>query len=776
MSYAQTSRTWSVAEGDYSESINWSPAGTPAITDPITIAEGTATASEVFTRAASTTLSGGTLDVTGFDFANASTGAATLSISAGQLIHSGAVFSLAMDNEGTFIQTGGSVTSNTTDGWYLSNATGSKGVYELTGGDLTVYTTSTAVAKQIHIGLQSNGDLFHIDGGTANFSGSSTRRFYTSTNSILRIDSGTLNADNLLYFVVGRVGATNVNSLMEVNGGAVNMTNIPDNGAFIVGGAGDGLLQMNGGTIATNNGALWISDGAINGTVNQTGGEIDLGTSNLTIARASTGRGCYQMSGGKLTAGSIVIGNGASPQFAFQGGQIVLSGDQTDLLDASWFYALSPVETVYDAESDTTTFTATPVEGKESTYQYYRFTPTRLRDRFSQSVQMSEFNFLLDGVPVSLDGVTVDNGGAETPEAEGPDNLVDGDVATKWYQAESGPLVFTFPTPVTIDGYRFYTANDAVDRDPQRWTLEGSSDGETWEVIDRVQTNYPTPVGRKIATLDVPLPTVVPEEMAITSLDWIGDKSSVWNDGLKNWYADEASVWIDDVDAIFGEQGETKAVTIDGAVAASLLEFDAAGYSLSGGSISVSSGVINTNYDATIGSVITGTPEIRKGGDGILELTGQNTFTGKTNVRAGSLIFSGTASSTGNGGLLMSNETGAKTVFEMNSSGSLTYTGSALIGNATDSVSIFHQTSGMVTSGSNGAYFTVGNGSNAYAEFRLDGGTFQAYEPSPAGIRVGFGGSYGSLVQTGGTLNCPRYLAIGSATGTGMASFLSGNA
>ncbi|MBK1884788.1 hypothetical protein JIN85_20430, partial [Luteolibacter pohnpeiensis] len=32
------------------------------------------------------------------------------------------------------------------------------------------------------------------------------------------------------------------------------------------------------------------------------------------------------------------------------------------------------------------------------------------------------------------------------------------------------------------------------------------------------------------------------------------------------------------------------------------------------------------------------------------------------------------------------------------------------------------------------------------------------------------------LVQTGGTLNCPRYLAIGSATGTGMASFLSGNA
>ncbi|MBK1881221.1 discoidin domain-containing protein, partial [Luteolibacter pohnpeiensis] len=772
-SSAQTNHTWNGTDGDYLTPANWTPATAPSATDPVAISAGTVTTTTELSRAAETTLSGGILQVTGVNFLNATDAAATLTINSGELQHSGAFFVGASNLEGKIVQNGGTLTSTVSDGWYLSQNEGSNGTYELNGGTLNVIDNSTNIDEEIQIGIQANSDLFHLNGGIANFSAATTgRRFYVSRNATLKIDSGTLNADAFQYFIIGRQSATNTLSKMEVNGGDINLTNTT--GALIVGAGNGGVLNFNGGTLHTNNGSMWLGDGSAAGTVNQTGGEIDLGTSNMTLSRQNSGT--YQMSGGHLSLGSIVVGSGTYPQFALQGGEVVLTGDQRSIVDESWFYALAPVEATYDEASNTTTLSATKPTGKESTYRYYRFTTTRLRDRFSTAIQFSEFEFLHNGQLVNLNGVTVDNGGATTPDAEGPANVIDGDVTTKWYQGVNGPLVFDFGTATAIDGYRFVTANDYPDRDPQRWTLEGSSDGLTWNVIDRVISDYPMTTNRRVETLDIPLPTDVPEEPALTSLDWIGDKSSVWDDGLNNWFADSATAWVDEVDAIFGEQGTSKAITINGTVVPSLLEFNAAGYSISGGSFSLDSGVIDTNYDATINSVITGSAEIRKGGDGILELTGQNTFTGKTNVRSGTLLFTGSASSTGNGGLLMANETGAKTILEMNSTGSLTYSGSALIGNATDSVGIFHQTNGTVTSGTSGAYFTVGNGSNAYAEFRLDGGTFNASTSGPSGIRIGFGGSYGSLVQTGGTLNCPRYLAIGSATGTGMASFLSGNA
>ena len=46
-------------------------------------------------------------------------------------------------------------------------------------------------------------------------------------------------------------------------------------------------------------------------------------------------------------------------------------------------------------------------------------------------------------------------------------------------------VVITFPQPVDVTHYKWATANDAPDRDPVQWSLEGSNDGNTWTTLDR---------------------------------------------------------------------------------------------------------------------------------------------------------------------------------------------------------------------------------------------------------------------------------------------------
>ncbi len=110
---------------------------------------------------------------------------------------------------------------------------------------------------------------------------------------------------------------------------------------------------------------------------------------------------------------------------------------------------------------------------------------------------MSEFQFIDNGAPISTAGVTVTNPGGNTPGAEGPENIIDGNTGTKWLDfTKFSPLVFQFPAPVTIDAYTFATANDDPERDPVSWTFEGSVNGTTWTLIDQ-KTNYATTVARQ---------------------------------------------------------------------------------------------------------------------------------------------------------------------------------------------------------------------------------------------------------------------------------------
>ena len=73
----------------------------------------------------------------------------------------------------------------------------------------------------------------------------------------------------------------------------------------------------------------------------------------------------------------------------------------------------------------------------------------------------------------------------ENPPNETKENLVDGEDNTKWLTFEpTGWVTVELAEPTVVDHYALTSANDHPGRDPQDWTLQGSTDGQTWTDLD----------------------------------------------------------------------------------------------------------------------------------------------------------------------------------------------------------------------------------------------------------------------------------------------------
>ncbi len=76
---------------------------------------------------------------------------------------------------------------------------------------------------------------------------------------------------------------------------------------------------------------------------------------------------------------------------------------------------------------------------------------------------------------------------------EGAQKAADGDPTSKWLtQATTGWLRFELDEPKIIKSYVMVTANDAPDRNPRNWTVEGSQNGSDWTVLDTQTDQLPT--------------------------------------------------------------------------------------------------------------------------------------------------------------------------------------------------------------------------------------------------------------------------------------------
>lgn len=117
------------------------------------------------------------------------------------------------------------------------------------------------------------------------------------------------------------------------------------------------------------------------------------------------------------------------------------------------------------------------------------------------------------------------------------------------------------------------------------------------------------------------LPFVAPFLCALSALgadqSWnTNGATDIWNTVDQNW--DVAAVWTNDNVALFPGTGEP--ITVD-AVSASGLSFTGDGYSLSGGTLTLSGTgpvvLVDSGLSASIASVVAGAGGLAKNGDGV---------------------------------------------------------------------------------------------------------------------------------------------------------------
>jgi hypothetical protein len=153
------------------------------------------------------------------------------------------------------------------------------------------------------------------------------------------------------------------------------------------------------------------------------------------------------------------------------------------------------------------------VTGGAATYSYVRYTVTGRRGGGNGLVQLSELEFFNGDSSIPENKKVVleasnPNGRNPVDHDEGANKLFDGQANTKWLEnAIDRSVIFYFgEEPVTFDRYQFITGGDAPDRDPVNWTLEGSNDESTWDLIENVNFSYPTPMARQFSSREIPLP------------------------------------------------------------------------------------------------------------------------------------------------------------------------------------------------------------------------------------------------------------------------------
>jgi hypothetical protein len=128
-------------------------------------------------------------------------------------------------------------------------------------------------------------------------------------------------------------------------------------------------------------------------------------------------------------------------------------------------------------------------------YRYWRWKITGVKSA-GDGMQAAELRFQFDGINIPLYGATITSTNPNGGSSEDVRRLISGNLDEKWYATTMNPSTGT-PVFATIDlvnarnftGYQWATANDATDRDPSDWTIEGSNDNTNWTVVHTV-TGY----------------------------------------------------------------------------------------------------------------------------------------------------------------------------------------------------------------------------------------------------------------------------------------------
>ncbi|MFY0578038.1 GH92 family glycosyl hydrolase [Cystobacter fuscus] len=150
-----------------------------------------------------------------------------------------------------------------------------------------------------------------------------------------------------------------------------------------------------------------------------------------------------------------------------------------------------------DAGSDTDAGTDGGSPGEPLPPDFYTsFEDTELQPTWSSTVELDaagqKKSSGITGTPDTglrgniMEQVAELTANGDNPPNETADLIADGDVNSKWLTFTStGWVQFKLKQPIAVKRYALSSANDAAERDPATWKLEGSQNGTSWTVIDQ---------------------------------------------------------------------------------------------------------------------------------------------------------------------------------------------------------------------------------------------------------------------------------------------------
>jgi hypothetical protein len=228
--------------------------------------------------------------------------------------------SVADAGTGSFIQSGG---TSTMGALYLGYFGAGNGSYSLSGtGSLTVNAVNAGVYVGGNLNTAGGTGVLNISGGTTTVSGK------------LKVwDTGAAAPGGTRVNMTGGIVTANAIEILNgdrlnLSGGVLNITG-PSNssvtGTLTIGSGGNATLNLSGGTLNVS-GQEYVGGNGV-GQVNQTGGNHTIqsgGLGTLYVGYAGGG-GSYSISGGNLTADSILVGyptSNVSGTFTQSGGNV----------------------------------------------------------------------------------------------------------------------------------------------------------------------------------------------------------------------------------------------------------------------------------------------------------------------------------------------------------------------------------------------------------------------------------------------------------------------
>jgi hypothetical protein len=140
-----------------------------------------------------------------------------------------------------------------------------------------------------------------------------------------------------------------------------------------------------------------------------------------------------------------------------------------------------------------------------------------LENNISLSVLPPRFNLM--GIPITItagspgEGISttgsISSNANRNPTAEHVGLLIDNNPGTKFLPQDRNnvTIIWEMNRAFAMNQMQITTANDGTDRDPRDWTLQGSNDGENWDILQTVVDWNPE--GRttrhRMFLIDVPL-------------------------------------------------------------------------------------------------------------------------------------------------------------------------------------------------------------------------------------------------------------------------------